>query len=227
MRDAEYFITPRADLGSSCVEAKILRHINDAFTTAMCTVHNIKGPHGITALTVCEKAAGTFLWRLAMNMIHDWMIHWGQWQSQCVGRDLVLSLPFPLPLLISHSPLFMEHCSVYGGSVLDCSPRGTFLHLKNLHKGSMKRQRDMAVSPSPISGNWLQILTCTTYIQMWTQSVRCRLTPSVLFSSPTRKLCSRETNCCVVLALQWRMKVHRARQTSTPLQPPLSNKHIY
>lgn len=51
--------------------------------------------------------------------------------------------------------------------------------------------------------------------------------PASLFSSPTRKLCSRETNCCVALALQWRMKVHRTRQTSIPLQPPLSNKHIY
>lgn len=63
---------------------------------------------------------------------------------------------------------------------------------------------------------------------MCTQSVRCRTTPHVfLFFSTTRKLCSRETNCCVALALQWRMKVHRARQTSIPLQPPLSNKHIY
>lgn len=67
-------MTPRADLGSACVEAKILRHINDALTTAI-TVHDIKGPLGITAWGVCEKAAGTFLWRLAMEIIHDWMIH--------------------------------------------------------------------------------------------------------------------------------------------------------
>ena len=38
LRDAEYFMTPQADLGSSCVEAKILkilRHINDALTIAI------------------------------------------------------------------------------------------------------------------------------------------------------------------------------------------------
>lgn len=48
-----------------------------------------------------------------------------------------------------------------------------------------------------------------------------------LFSPHSSKLCSRETNCHVALALQWRMKVHGPRQTSIPLQPPLSNKHIY
>lgn len=36
-------MTPQADLGSSCEEAKILRHINDALTTARAA-HDIKGP---------------------------------------------------------------------------------------------------------------------------------------------------------------------------------------
>lgn len=36
-------MTPQADLGSSCAEAKILRHINDALTTARA-VHDMKRP---------------------------------------------------------------------------------------------------------------------------------------------------------------------------------------
>lgn len=54
-----------------------------------------------------------------------------------------------------------------------------------------------------------------------------RDSPRLCFSPHISKLCSRETNRHVALALQWRMKVHGARQTSIPLQPPLSNKHIY
>lgn len=167
--------------------------------------------------------------------IYDWMIHWSQWQSNCVGGDLALSLPFSTPLPMSHTSLFMEHCSVYGSSALDWSLHGTFLNPYSLHLFCTKapgmiglgRNRYGLLHPT---AHWWQITTntqpaCTTYIQMCIQSVRCHKT--LCFLCLTEKPCSRETNCCVALALQWRMKVHRARQTSNPLQPPLSNKHIY
>lgn len=94
-------------------------------------------------------------------------------------------------------------------------------------------ETDMAVSfphphPQSVANDYKYLTrTCNVHSNVQTECKMPHDFPAPLFSSPSRKLCSRETNCCVALALQWRMKVHRARQTSIPLQPPLSNKHIY
>ena len=88
MRGAEYFMTPQADLKSSCVRAKILRHINDALTAAI----TVRDTEGATARSESRRDF-FFFQMLAMNITHDWVIHWGRWQSESVGWDLVLSLP--------------------------------------------------------------------------------------------------------------------------------------
>lgn len=109
---AEYFITPRANLGSSCAEAKILRHINDALTTAI-TVPNTKGPQKWTDLSgESMKAAGSFLWRLVVNIIYDWMTHVSVRVWERVGWDLVY-LPFLMHLYPPLPPLLMELGSIW------------------------------------------------------------------------------------------------------------------
>lgn len=76
---------------------------------------------------------------------------------------------------------------------------------------------------SPCLNRW----QTTTNAHMYNTHLNVRSDCEMPHNFPASLFCCRETNCSSALALQWRMKVQRARQTSIPLQPPLSNKHIY
>lgn len=117
------------------------------------------------------KAAGTFFfWRLAMNITHDWVIHWGRWQSECVGWDLVLSLP--LHSTSAHLSLASLYWSTAVYVAVQCwtaAHRGPLSIWTTCpfspHKGCTKRFRQKkkeggCVSPLPIGGKRVQIPSC-------------------------------------------------------------------
>ena len=172
---------------------------------------------------------------MTMTIIRDWMIHWDQWQSERVGWGLLLSLPFSPPLPIPHSPLFMEHCSIYGGFIPVRSPQGTLhpspseLPAALRHKTGFKKNDGKGMWPSrpSIGGKWRQMLTLYDAQPDVHKREMTRDSPRLCVSPVTTELRGGKTDCRLALALQWRMKVHGARQTGIPLQQPLSNKHIY
>ncbi len=219
MRDAEYFMTPQADLGSSCVEAKILRRINDALTTAI-TAHDIKGP-GVFV----RKRRGLFFggWRWILSTI-GWFTEASDSLSVWDGTWCYL-----YPSLHLCPPL--TRLSLWSTAV--CIGTG----LNNLRlfrtkatQNNLGRKGYGCFAPPPVGVKWLQIFNPHVQYTFKCAHTECKMShdsPRLCFLRLPEKLCSHETNCCVALALQWRMKVHRARQTSIPLQPPLSNKHIY
>lgn len=153
LRDAEYFMTPRADPGSSCVEAKILRHINDALTTAI-TVHDIKGPLGVTRrVCVLWESNGDFSledYPRLDDSLRPVTIR------VCGMRTGAI---FTLPSTSAHPSL----SSIYGA--LQCiwrfstglqptgDPSPSVQSAPFLHRGSMREERDMAVSPSQLVAN--------------------------------------------------------------------------
>lgn len=238
MRGAEYFMTPQADLRSSCVRAKILRHINDALTAAI-TVRDTEGND-------CSewKQQGLFSfggWRWILPMI-GWFIEAADSLSVWDETWCYLYPSIP-PLPISHLPLFIGALQCMWQFSAGLQPTGDpspseqpapSLHTKAARNDlGRKKKRGAAFHPSRLVANEYKYphvqhppQTCA---HTGSSKIPARHPASFVFPRlPWKKApAARETNCCMALALQWRMKVHGARQTSIPLQPPLSNKHIY
>lgn len=122
--------------------------------------HDIKGP-GVFA----RKQRGLFFggWRWILSTI-GWFIEasdsWSVWDETWCYLYPSLHLCPSLTLL----SLWSTAVCIYGGSVLDCSPRGDPSRSEQpapfLRKGSMKWFRQKGIwlfHPPPIGGKWLQI----------------------------------------------------------------------
>lgn len=179
---------------------------------------------------------GAWWWRLPMI----------EWFFKASDRLSVWDEPwcylypfFPTPANISLSCLY-EALQWRRQFSAGLQPTGVPLHLSNQHLLCTKAaQTYLSVEVAkafltPFLLLWWQMTyKYSTCVYKTHPGTNTEWMHDSLLSSPStgkkkkKKLCTRETNCCAALALQWRMKVHWARQTSIPLQPPLSNKHIY